>query len=791
MAETEERSQGNPRHPMHAPDLLSESESRFQQIIEYLPEAVLVQFGNEVVFANRFCTQLHGASSAEQLIGKDIADFLQPPFVPALRERIQGCYATGQASAPLEAVLTALDGSLVDVEVVATPVSWKGSTAIEMVLRVIGERKRAEAAVLKSHKRLELAQKAGLRIGLWDWDVASNKASWSDETYRQFGFTRETFSGRVEDAAIRIHPEDRPRVLAAMNRVLTGAAKDYSEQYRVVRPDGTMSWIDAQGVLVSNGSLHMIGIGVDITSLKRAEQSIQESESRYRNLFENATYGMYLARLDGTLIDANPAMVRMLGYNSKEELLARNVERDVYECPETRQSIIARIDSGGRLGGEVNWRRKDGKIIVVRLNGGAIRRDDGQLSHLEVMVEDVTERRNLEEQLRHSQKMEAIGLLVGGISHDFNNLLGVILGNADLLLEKLPPDAPKRYAEAIKKAGSSAAQLVRQLLAFSRKQVLYPAVIDINTAVSDTGKILKRLIGEDVRVVSELDNDLDNILADRGQIEQILMNLATNARDAMPNGGTFTICTRNCDLAENEVARHSYMKPGRYVHLSVHDTGIGMSEEVRARIFEPFFTTKEKGRGTGLGLATVYGIVKQSGGYVWVTSEPGSGTTFDFFFPSVAERVPASAPKILVQCEYPRGTETILVLEDEDCLRNITCEFLQESGYHVLQAGHGAAAIESARQCKDPIALIISDVVLPEISGPDAVAKMRAAHPEAQVLYISGYAEVPVAQQLIAEGAVVMQKPVTRQSLLEKVDEMLHRRTKLVPRIAERRSLLA
>lgn len=790
MTETEARSQRDSSDPTRA-SRLSESETRFQQVVEYLPEAVVVQCANEVVFVNRVCTLLHAASGPEQLIGKDITDFIQPPFVPALRERIRECYATGQASAPLEAVLTALDGSRVDVEIVAIPISWKGSPAIEMVLRVIRERKRAEAAVLKWHKRLELAQKAGLRIGLWDWDLASNKATWSDETYRQFGLTRETFSGRVEDAAIRIHPEDRSRVLLAMNRVLTGAAKDYSEQYRVLRPDGTMNWIDAHGVLVSNGSLHMIGIGVDITDLKKAEQSIQESESRYRNLFENASYGMYLAKTDGTLIDANPALVRMLGYSSKLELLARNLQRDIYEDREAREAILRSIDSAGRLAGEANWRRKDGKIIAVRINGGAIRREDGEFSHFEVMVEDVTERRNLEEQLRQSQKMEAIGLLVGGISHDFNNLLGVILGNADLLLEKLPPNSPKRYAESIKKAGSSAAQLVRQLLAFSRKQVLYPAVIDMNTAVSDTGKILKRLIGEDVRVVSELDENLDNILADRGQIEQILMNLATNARDAMPNGGTFSIRTRNCDVGEAEVAPHSYLKPGRYVHLSVQDTGLGMSEEVRARVFEPFFTTKDKGRGTGLGLATVYGIVKQSGGYVWVSSEPGSGTKFDLYFPSVAEKVLPSAPKMPRQSEYPRGTETILVLEDEDCLRNITCEFLQESGYRILQAGHGAAAIEAARECEDPIALIISDVVLPEISGPDAVAKIRAAHPEAQVLYISGYAEVPVAQQLISEGANVMQKPVTRQCLMEKVDEMLHRSAKLVPRIAERQSLLA
>ena len=575
----------------------------------------------------------------------------------------------------------------------------------------------------------------------------------------------------------RVHPQDREKLNLAIGNVLEGKTDDYSAQYRLVRPDGTTCWIDAHGVIVRSGTTHMMGIGVDISELKEAEEKIQTSEEKYRNLFENAAYGIFLAKPNGELMDVNPALVAMLGYSSKEELLTRNLERDIYEDLEVRRSILRAHESDARvIGVETNWRRKDGKTITVRMNGGVFRGSDGRVLRFEVMVEDITERRSLEAQFRQSQKMEAVGLLAGGISHDFNNLLGVILGNADLLLETVEAGPQQKRAEAIKQAGRSAAQLIRQLLAFSRKQVLYPSVMDLNAVVGDIGKILRRLIGEDVRVATDLETALGSIQADRGQIEQILLNLATNARDAMPGGGTFSIRTENAELGPEDVARYPYVKPGRYVHLAASDNGSGMSEEIRSRVFEPFFTTKEKGRGTGLGLATVYGIVKQSGGYIWVQSSPGEGATFDIYLPRIDEKAAVVVKSEPSPSEYPRGTETILLLEDEDCLRQVTREFLTASGYNVLEAGHGEVAIEWATMHKGPIPLIISDVVMPEMSGPSAIARLRVVHPEIKALYVSGYAEVPVAQQLIAEGAALLQKPVSRMDLLKKVDEMLHGR---------------
>ena len=774
-----------------------------------------------------------------------------------------------------------------------------------METRVVSEQKTGEW-----HNWLELAHKAGIKIGLWEWDVLTNTVTGSDESYRQFGFTHETFSGRLEDLVGRVHPQDRAGFAKTIDNMREGD-REYASQFRVVWPDQTVCWIKARGVVFRNGTaVHMRGIGVDITNLKeteqsrqesedryllllnstaegiygldlkgnctfcnpaclrclgyqapeellgknmhalmhhtradgapspaeecriyvairegeashvaeevlwradgtsfqaiywsypmrragellgavvsfldiselkRAEQSLRDSEETYRELFEHATYGSFRSNREGDFLDVNPALVAILGYGSKAELMACNLNRDIFENSEDRVSLLKRLEPSGRIDGvEVNWKRKNGKTVLVRLGGGQIRGKDGQVSHFEVIVEDVTERRSLEAQYRQAQKMEAVGLLAGGISHDFNNHLSVILGNAELLLEKTQSGKLQHYAKEIKKATKSAAQLTRQLLAFSRKQVLYPTLLDLSAVVSDVVKSLVRLIGEDVQIVVEGETSSASIRADRGQIEQILMNLATNARDAMPNGGTFTVRTENAELGPHDVARYFYVRPGHYVRLSVSDTGMGMSEEILTHVFEPFFTTKPQGKGTGLGLATVYGIVKQSGGYVWISSTPGKGATFDIYLPRVDEVAPPLLGEPEGRSEYPKGTETILVLEDEEALRAVTCQFLTAGGYTVLQAGRGSLTIEEAQRYKGRIQLIISDVVLPDMSGPSVVERVRALHPGLKVLFVSGYAEVPVAQKLIEEGFILLQKPVSRSALMKTVDELLHLHT--------------
>jgi two-component system cell cycle sensor histidine kinase/response regulator CckA len=318
--------------------------------------------------------------------------------------------------------------------------------------------------------------------------------------------------------------------------------------------------------------------------------------------------------------------------------------------------------------------------------------------------------------------------------------------------------------------------LTRQLLAFSRKQVLNPTVLDLNAVVSDVVGILRRLIGEDVQIVVEGETNLGSIHADRGQIEQILMNLATNARDAMPTGGKFTLRTENVELGP-DMAPDPHIRPGPYVRLSVSDTGVGMNEEVRSRVFEPFFTTKPLGKGTGLGLAAVYGIVNQNGGYIWISSEPGAGTTFDIYLPRGHGKASLLGDGLGIRSERPKGTGTILVLEDEESLRAVFCEFLTAGGYRVLQAGRGDQAVKVAQEHKGPIHLMVSDVVLPDMTGPSVVERIRTLHPEICAFYVSGYTNVPAAQKIVEEGAILMQKPISRSDFMGTVDALLDLRT--------------
>jgi len=578
----------------------------------------------------------------------------------------------------------------------------------------------------------------------------------------------------------RVHPEDKPKA-QELFRACIEERQPQSYEFRYRHAAGHYIWMEARGGVVLGADGTVAGLVItsrDLTERKQAEATLRESEERYRSLVETTYDWVWEMDAQCRYTYASARVSDLLGY-SPQEVVGQTPfdfmpEEEARRMRAVFDGIVAKRRSMTAL--ENTYLHKSGGLVVLETNGTPVLGPDGEFSGYRGMDRDITGRKHLEEQLRQSQKMEAVGLLAGGISHDFNNLLGVMIGNADLILGKIGPGPQQRYAEAIKIAGGRAAQLVRQLLAFSRKQVLHPTVLDVNAVVIDISKILERLIGEDVRIATNLEPELGAIRADRGQLEQILMNLATNARDAMPTGGTFTIRSENAELGPDDVARYAYVTPGNYVHLRVSDTGVGMSEAVRNRVFEPFFTTKEQGRGTGLGLATVYGITKQSGGYVWVSSSPGAGATFDVYLPRVDDKALPLAPNLVVRGEYPGGTETILVVEDEDSLRQVTCEFLASGGYNVLQAGSGDVAIDLASQYKGSIPLMICDVVLPEMSGPLTVEKLQALHPETQVLYVSGYAEVPVAQQLIADGATLLQKPISRMDLLKKVDAILHSR---------------
>jgi PAS domain S-box-containing protein len=510
-------------------------------------------------------------------------------------------------------------------------------------------------------------------------------------------------------------------------------------------------------------------------ALRAAQEGLRRSESNFRSLVTNAPYGICRCDSRGHLVDVNPAMVSLLGYESAGDLIGRNLST-LYSEGQQWFALADFLRTRKEFKGvDCEWARKDGSTTSVRLSGRAIS-DESKNVTFEIFTEDVTERRALEQQLRQSQKMEAIGRLAGGIAHDFNNLLMVISGYSEFLLERLGPDQTLRGpAKEIATAAERATSLTRQLLAFSRKQMLTPKVLDLNAVVTENLKMLTRLIGEDIDLVMIPGPELGAVKADPGQVEQVILNLAVNARDAMPQGGRLTIETANVTLDEAYARVHSPVQPGEYTMLAITDTGVGMDSDTQSHIFEPFFTTKGP-KGTGLGLSTVYGIVKQSGGYIWVYSEPGKGTSFKIYMPHVtAEEVAAvEQPAAVVSAPVETPRETILVVEDEVNLRRLTRQFLENQGYDVVEAADGAAAVQICVAHQGAIHLLLTDVIMPGMNGRELAQRVSEIRPNMKVLYMSGYTENAIGHNgTLDAGITLLQKPFTLQALKAKVREVL------------------
>jgi len=507
---------------------------------------------------------------------------------------------------------------------------------------------------------------------------------------------------------------------------------------------------------------------------RRSEEDLRKSEAMLRLLFERNPLPTWLYEVDTLkFLQVNDAAVRMYGFSAEE--FANMTILDIR--PESqRQEARAHISAMEAQYEEHGFwlhQGKDGKSYEVELNSHELMYA-GKRVRL-VVAQDVGERKNLEVQLRQSQKMEAIGRLAGGVAHDFNNLLMVIKGHTELLLNVMPPSDPiGRKIEQIDRSADRAASLTRQLLAFSRLQVLQPQVINLNSIVEEMGKLLPRLIGEDIELVIRSEKNLGTIRADASQMEQVMMNLAVNARDAMPNGGKLLIETSNVELDRTYTAGHPLMQSGPYVQLVVSDSGTGMDAETQAHIFEPFFTTKEKGKGTGLGLATVYGIVKQSGGFIWVYSELDKGTSFKIYLPrlnQVEDHVDTAKPAV----EIPNGTETILLAEDEQDVREIAREFLESGGYRVIEAKDGKEALELAKENRDQIDLLVSDMVMPGMTGQQLAERLRKDQPEISVVFMSGYSEHAATEMADADPSVrLLSKPFSRNTILRGVREILN-----------------
>jgi two-component system cell cycle sensor histidine kinase/response regulator CckA len=568
-----------------------------------------------------------------------------------------------------------------------------------------------------------------------------------------------------------VPPDDRERLLLHMARIQRGENPGKIE-YRVHRQDGEVRWLLVHAAPIRNeqGEVYRIaGVGLDVTDSRKAESALEESGERFRKLAQ-ASFDAIVITQDGFIYDVNRGHADMFGYASEEEVIGRPITDFVAEesLADVRRRFTNNIEGTYQLVGK----RKDGRRILLEATG-ATHVIAGRPARI-TALRDITERRSLEDQFRQAQKMEAVGRLAGGVAHDFNNLLTVIMSYTDMLSEGLAVQDPRADdLDQIRKAAVTATSLTRQLLAFSRHQVIEPRLVNLSDVVLLSNKLLNRLIGEDIDVVTTITQDPVAVMIDPGQLEQVIMNLAVNARDAMPRGGKLTLETAAVKI-DADYARDQWLaNSGRFAMLAVTDTGVGMDEATLARIFEPFFTTKEVGKGTGLGLATVFGIIKQSNGFIRVNSEIGRGTTFKIYLPLVDRPTELydGQPELV---QLPVGTETILLAEDAAAVRAAARQILERYGYTVLEAPSGRDALNIALKRQAPIHLLFTDVVMPEMSGRELAEQFCELRPSAKVLYMSGYTDdAVVLHGILSAGIAYLQKPFSPATLARKVREVL------------------
>jgi two-component system, cell cycle sensor histidine kinase and response regulator CckA len=743
----------------------------FRALAESAPDGiVLVNQEGRIVLVNL---------QTEKLFGYSRDELLDKPLEILVPERLRGRHRGHRAGymgqpllrpmgAGLELYGLRKDGTEFPIEISLSPVKTESSSLVCSAIRDITDRKRIEE---RFRALLDSAPDAMVVAGHDGRIVLVNS-----QTEKLFGYRREELLGQPVEVLVperfwRHHRIHRDNYMANPQTRSMGAGHDLYG----LKKDGTEFPVEIslspqhtdEGTLVSTTIR-------DITDRKRVEDALRQSEANFRAMIEG-TYGVYRATPEGELLMVNGALVRMLGYDSDGELLGRNLATGVFDIGEYtplsfdqpgRQKQFARL--------EAHWKRKDGKTITVEISGRPVSDENGKLLYFEVIAEDVSHVRGVEQRLRHVQKMEAIGRLAGGIAHDFNNVLGVVVAYSEMLAEKVHEDAElSLLVTSICKAVERGGTLTRQLLAFSRQQVLQPQIISLGDHMDGVKDMLSRVIGEDIQLSIVRGSSDIRVKVDPAQLEQVVMNLVVNARDAMPTGGKLSIETAEIEIDEDYCSRNPDARPGRHAMVAVTDTGCGMGPDILSRIFEPFFTTKEQGKGTGLGLATIYGIVKQSGGHITAYSEVDRGTTFKVYLPLTYEAIDkADLPS--PERVAPRGEETILLVEDEESLRGVTQEYLTNKGYHVLVAEDFDKAVEVSENNPQHIDLLMTDVVLPGASGPKLAERLSGIRPQMKVLFVSGYtADALVHGDVHRSDFAFLSKPFSLNTLARKIRTIL------------------
>ena len=639
------------------------------------------------------------------------------------------------------------------------------------------------AAEEANHRYHLVADQSGTII--WEVDAKGMYTYVSHVSEVVFGYSPEELIGKKHFGDL--HPDEGLEAFRAVALELLARKESFRDFENAARTkNGRIVWVSSNGIPTLNDRGELVGYrgsSTDITDRKRAEAAMRASEERYRLISENTADVIWLLDVDSRRYTfVSPSVRQLLGY-SPEEIVGQDIA--VALTPESREYAISRLtevlarfadgdESVRTQVHQIDQLRKDGSIVRTEVAITLLQNQEGRVREILGVTRDVTERLQVEARLLQAQKLESVGRLAGGVAHDFNNLLTVINGYCDMLISDLPPgDELHETVTEIRTAGERAAALSGQLLVLSRKQVVQAREVNLNDIIREVEKMLGRVIGEDIRLESVLSPSLGPVLADPGHMHQILMNLAVNARDAMPNGGTLLIETTNLDLEEGFIGPYAEVQAGRYVQLSVTDTGVGMTQEVLSHLFEPFFTTKKAGEGTGLGLATVYGIVKQCGGSIWVYSQPGQGTNFRIYLPRIEPSAVAKNDPAPVDSTV-RGTETILVVEDQDQLRKMTVRVLQGHGYNVLEAADPDAALIHSKSHDGTIHLLLTDVVMPGMTGPELADRIKPFRPAIEVVFMSGYSERALLDRRVMESAgAYLAKPFSPKSLAVKVREVL------------------